>query len=69
MIDSFFLRFDPDWKKADVKVFDMSGKLVLSQDGVAANRDFVLDIPRVSASYIVTAVSDKGEKISAKIIR
>ncbi len=29
-LDNYVVHFDPDWKKAAVQVFDMSGKLVLS---------------------------------------
>lgn len=68
-IDSFQIRFDPEWKTADVKVYDLSGKLVLSQNKVSTSQDFKLDLAKINNTYIVTAVSEKGEKFSSKIIR
>ena len=69
MADNYVVRFDPNWNKADVKVYDMSGKLVLAQKGVSTNEDFVLDLSKADAAYLVTAVSETGEKMSSKIIR
>lgn len=69
-IDSFVVRFDPDWNKAEINVFDFNGRLILSKKEVKTNSDFVLDInKKINTGYIVTAVSEKGEKISSKIIR
>lgn len=67
--DSFFVRFDPLWKKAEVKVYDMSGKLVVSQKDLNTNNDYPIQLQKTNSAYIVTASSEKGEKISAKIIR
>lgn len=67
--DGFFVRFDPTWKKADVQVFDMSGKLVISQKQINADNDYPLQLQKMNSAYIVTAVSETGEKISTKIIR
>lgn len=68
-IDSFVVRLDPDWKSADINVYDMSGKLILSEKKVLAGKDFVLNLSKANTAYIVTAVSEKGEKISSKIVR
>lgn len=68
-VDGFMVRFDPLWQKADVSVYDMSGKLVLSQKNVSADKDFILNLSKNNTAYIVTAISEKGEKISSKIIR
>lgn len=68
-IDKFVVRFDPDWKKSDINVYDMSGKLVISQKDVLADKDFEINLAKINSGYIVTAVSEKGEKISTKIIR
>jgi len=69
LIDKFVVRFDPNWKTADIQVYDMSGKLILGERKVMADRDFVLDLGKANSAYIVTAVSEKGEKISSKIVR
>lgn len=67
--DGFIVKFDPNWKKADVQVYDMSGKLIISEKNILTDNDFGLRIGKNNAAYIVTAVSEKGEKISTKIIR
>lgn len=65
----FFVRFDPSWKKADVQVYDMSGKLILADKNINATSDFTLKLGKQKSAYIVTAVSESGEKFSTKIIR
>lgn len=68
-IDKFVVRFDPEWKKSEINVYDMSGKLVISQKNVLADKDFEINLAKINSGYVVTAVSEKGEKISSKIIR
>lgn len=68
-INKFVVRFDPQWKKSDINVYDMSGKLVISEKNVLADKDFEIDLAKANSAYIVTAVSEKGEKVSSKIIR
>lgn len=68
--NGYFVRFDPSWKKADVQVYDMSGKLVISAKGVDTGRDFDLDlIENLKVSYLVSITSDKGEKVNTKIVK
>jgi hypothetical protein len=62
--------FDPEWKKATVQVFDLSGRLIFSQANVDATREFVLNLPNaVRGTYVVTAVSETGKKFSQKVIK
>lgn len=68
-IDNYIIRFDPKWKKANVTVYDMSGKIVMSKNNVSASSDFTINLIKNNSVYIVTAVSDSGEKMSTKIIR
>lgn len=68
-IEKYIVRFDPQWKKADVQVFDMSGKLIISQKDVKTNSDFEINLSKINQAYIVTAVSETGEKVSSKIVR
>lgn len=69
-IENYFVRFDPDWKKADIEVYDMSGKLVISKKAVDASRDFVIELDgKIKNSYVVKVVSDKGEVVNAKILK
>ena len=63
--------FDPEWKKATVQVFDLSGRLIFSQANVDATKgEFVVNLPSaVRGTYIVTAVSETGKKFSQKVIK
>lgn len=69
-VTNYIVRFDPKWKKADIQVYDMSGKLVISKKAVDASRDFVIELDgSVKNSYIVKIVSDKGETVNTKILK
>ncbi|MCQ9637488.1 T9SS type A sorting domain-containing protein [Chryseobacterium sp. WG14] len=69
-ITNYIVRFDPNWKKADIEVYDMSGKLVISKKAVDASRDFVIELNNsIKNSYIVKIVSDKGETVNTKILK
>ncbi|WP_370898553.1 T9SS type A sorting domain-containing protein [Chryseobacterium gossypii] len=69
-ITNYIVRFDPNWKKADIEVYDMSGKLVLSKKAVDTSRDFVIELDNaVKNSYVVKIVSDKGETVNTKILK
>lgn len=69
-ITNYIVRFDPKWKKADIEVYDMSGKLVISKKAVDASRDFVIELDgSVKNSYVVKIVSDKGETVNTKILK
>lgn len=69
-ITNYIVRFDPNWRKADIEVYDMSGKLVISKKAVDASRDFVIELDSsVKNSYVVKIVSDKGETVNTKILK
>jgi hypothetical protein len=69
-IENYIVRFDPNWKKADIEVYDMSGKLVISKKAVDASRDFVIELDgKIKNSYIVKVVSDKGDIVNTKILK
>lgn len=69
-ITNYIVRFDPNWKKADIEVYDMSGKLVISKKAVNTSTDFVIELDnKVKNSYIVKIVSDKGETVNTKILK
>lgn len=69
-ITNYIVRFDPNWKKADIEVYDMSGKLVISKKAVNASTDFVIELDgSVKNSYVVKIVSDKGETVNTKILK
>lgn len=68
-INNYIVKFDSDWKKADIQVYDMSGKLVMSKKNVSTNTDFIIQLNEDNRAYIVTAVSEKGVIATAKIVR
>lgn len=69
-VTNYIVRFDPNWKKADIEVYDMSGKLVISKKAVNTSNDFVLELDnKVKSSYVVKVVSDKGETVNTKILK
>lgn len=69
-ITNYIVRFDPNWKKADIEVYDMSGKLVISKKAVETSRDFVIELDgSIKNSYVVKIVSDKGETVNTKILK
>ena len=67
-ISDYKVIFDKDWKTAKVQVFDMSGKLVKSSENVKTTNDFVLGLPKTEGVYIVTVISEKGQRYSSKIV-
>jgi len=69
-ITNYIVRFDPNWKKADIQVYDMSGKLVISKKAVSTSTDFVIELDNaVKNSYVVKVVADNGEVVNAKILK
>lgn len=69
-ITNYIIRFDPNWKKADVQVYDMSGKLLISKKDVTTSRDFVIELDEaLKNSYLVKIVADNGEIVNAKILK
>lgn len=69
-ITNYIVRFDPNWKKADIEVYDMSGKLVISKKAVDTSRDFIIELNNsIKNSYVVKIVSDKGETVNTKILK
>lgn len=69
-VTNYIVRFDPDWKKADIEVYDMSGKLVISKKAVNTSTDFVIELNNsIKNSYVVKIVSDKGETVNTKILK
>jgi hypothetical protein len=69
-IANYIVRFDPNWKKADIEVYDMSGKLVISQKSVETSKDFVIRLDqKIKNVYVVKVVSDKGDVVNTKILK
>ncbi|BAP29819.1 uncharacterized protein CHSO_0782 [Chryseobacterium sp. StRB126] len=69
-VSNYIVRFDKNWKKADIEVYDMSGKLIISKKAVDTSKDFVIELDgSVKSSYVVKVVSDKGVVVNTKILK
>ncbi len=69
-IDDYIVRFDKNWKKASIQVFDMSGKLIVSEANVDASSDFTIHLEKkLKAVYLIKVVSDNGTVVQSKITR
>lgn len=58
--------FPSSWKKATISVYDMAGRLVLTERNINAASAYILKL-QANAGYLIEAVSEKGEKKSRKI--
>ena len=66
----YIVKFDPNWKKADIYVHDMSGRLIFSEKNVSASSDYLIKLDNgVNNTYIINVVSDLGVKVTSKIIK
>ncbi|SKB70414.1 Por secretion system C-terminal sorting domain-containing protein [Soonwooa buanensis] len=68
-INNYILLFDPKWNQADVKVYDISGKLIISKSKVSTKENLALGITNLNGTYVVTATSEKGEVFNGKVVR
>ncbi|MCY0970919.1 T9SS type A sorting domain-containing protein [Chryseobacterium wangxinyae] len=69
-VEDYIVRFDPKWKNADIQVFDMSGKLIISQKAINTSTDYTIKLQKsLKAVYVVKVISDKGEIVQTKIER
>ena len=66
----YVVQFDPQWSRASVKVYDMSGKLVISESKISTKSNYVIKLSDQSRStYVVAVESENGQKVNAKIIK
>lgn len=69
-IDNYVVLFDPNWKKADIKVYDMSGRLIISEQGVSTNRYYEIKLDgALKSGYLVKVVSEQGTTLTKKILK
>ena len=67
-ISKYFVKFDKNWKTADVSIFDASGKIISKKENVNCHNDFIIDENLVSGLYILKITSDNGESTTSKIL-
>lgn len=67
----YVIFFDPNWKKADVRIFDLTGKLILEKKNIQTSTPYPipLNTNNVRSTYIVNVISDGGEVVNTKIIK
>lgn len=63
----YVVLFDRTWKTADVAVYDLSGKMISTAAKVNAENAYTIELPNITAGYVVTAVSESGAKFVQKI--
>lgn len=66
----YIVRFNKNWKQADIEVYSATGQLIHSAKKVSTNSDYQLPIDNtVNAVYIVKVKSENGEVVTKKIIK
>lgn len=69
-VEGYIVRFDPKWKKADLQVYDMSGKLVSSEKSISAASDYQIKMDSATKGiYVVVITSDTGDVVQTKITK
>lgn len=63
------VRFDNNWKQADVYVYNMIGQLVHVAKKVGTINDYMLPINGDPAAYIVKVMGDNGDVVTKKIVK
>lgn len=67
--DTHKVRFDSDWKSADVYVYSINGQLLYADKKVNTQNDYTLKLGNSTGVYVVKAVADNGEEVTKKIIK
>lgn len=67
-IQKYIIKFDSNWKKANIQIFDFSGRLIYETKLSLTNKDFIINNFLSSGTYLVKIVSEKNEIINSKIL-
>ena len=66
----YVVRFNKNWKTADVEVYSAAGQLVFNAKKVSTASDYVLPLnSSVNALFVVKVISEKGEVVTKKVIK
>ena len=65
--DTYKIRFNTNWDTAQIKLYDLSGKILQTYENVKTDVDFEFELPGAGV-YVVKLVSEKGEIHTQKII-
>ncbi len=66
--DKQMVRFNEDWSSAEIKVYDLTGRSILTHKNVKTDFDFELKLP-AKGVYVVKILSDTEEVYTQKIIK
>lgn len=66
--DTHQVIFPKSWKKADITIFDLAGRIIFTQGDINTSSNFILPL-KVTGGYLVQVTSEAGEKIVKKIIK
>lgn len=68
--DDYKVRFNKNWKKAEVSVFSILGQLISSEKNINTENDYLLPIKNISSSmFVVKITNEKGETVTKKIVK
>lgn len=62
------VRFNENWTTADLNVYDMSGRNIMTFTGIDTKSDFALNLPKAGV-YVVKIESNTGEVYTQKVIK
>lgn len=69
--NEYKVKFDKNWQKAEVNIFNVLGQLISTEKNINTNNDYLLPIYTTSSSLYVIVVINQitGEKITKKIVK
>lgn len=68
--NGYVVRFNKNWKSADVEIYSSVGQLLSQAKKVSASTDYILPLnSSVNGVYVVKVKSDEGEIVTKKIIK
>lgn len=66
----YIVRFDKNWKSADIEIYSVAGQLIHSAKKVSTSNDYSLPIDNsLNGVYVVKIRSESGEIVTKKIIK
>jgi hypothetical protein len=65
--DTYKIRFNKNWNAAQIKLYDLSGKVLQTYENVKTDVDFEFELPGAGV-FVVKLVSEKGEIYTQKLI-
>ncbi|WP_313385369.1 T9SS sorting signal type C domain-containing protein [Chishuiella sp.] len=64
-----FVKFEQSNTTADIDVFDLTGRKILSKNAVTTSSDYQLNLNNISSIYVVKITYKNGKTVTKKIIK